>query len=152
MSAVQSTHERLVARGNAAVKGDPDVRQFAALASSWPPLDQLPEPETPAPPAFPFDGLGPILGAAARSIAEGVQAPDALAGGSVLASAALACQPHADILMPHGVRAPPSLFIVTGALSGDRKTATDNIANLPAEECRREQVKASAQVHGCVRG
>lgn len=110
----------------------------------WPALDPLPEATASAPQAFPFHGLGKLLGDAARGIAQVVQAPDALAGGSVLASAALAAQAHADIVMPHGQRAPLSVFVVTGALSGDRKTATDAVASLPAEEHRREQAREHA--------
>ena len=94
-----------------------------AARTTWPTLDPLPEATESAPQPFPFNGLGRLLGDAARSIADGVQAPDALAGGSVLASAALAAQAHADIVMPHGQRSPLSVFVVTGALSGDRKTA-----------------------------
>ena len=58
----------------------------------WPALAPLPEDTQTKPGPFPFNGLGKVLGDAARSIARGVQAPDALAGGSVLASAALAVQ------------------------------------------------------------
>ena len=61
---------------------------FAPLvASGWPALDALKEATAPAPEPFPFDALGPVLGNAARAIAEDVQAPDSLAGGSVLAAA-----------------------------------------------------------------
>ena len=128
-----------------AAAGGPDaiISRRATLAT-WPALDPLPEASESTPQAFPFHGLGKLLGDAARSIAQGVQAPDALAGGSVLASAALAAQAHADIVMPHGQRAPLSVFVVSGALSGDRKTATDNIASLPAEEHRREQAREHA--------
>lgn len=114
------------------------------LLCPWPTLDALPDTADSAPQAFPFHGLGKMLGDAARSIAQCVQAPDALAGGSLLASAALAAQAHADIVMPHGQRAPLSAFVVTGALSGDRKTATDTVASLPAEEHRREQARKHA--------
>lgn len=122
---------------------DAAVSRLAALAT-WRTLDPLPDATESTPQAFPFHGLGELLGDAARSIAQGVQAPDALAGGSVLASAALAAQAHADIVMPHGQRAPLSLYVVTGALSGDRKTATDAVASLPAEEHRREQAREQA--------
>ena len=138
------------ARANAIDLLDADIKArggpLAVIggATIWPPLDPLPEPATSLPQAFPFDGLGKLLGDAARSIAEGVQAPDALAGGSVLASAALAAQAHADVVMPHGQRSPLSVFVVTGALSGDRKTATDAVANRPAEDCRREQAREHA--------
>jgi hypothetical protein len=110
----------------------------------WPELDPLPDEAATEPQAFPHHALGKLLGGAAKAIAEGVQAPDALAGGSVLASAALVAQAHADVEMPHGQRAPLSVFVVTGALSGDRKTATDAVASLPAEEYRREQARAHA--------
>lgn len=122
---------------------DAAVSRIAALAA-WPTPDPLPDATESTPQAFPFHGLGKMLGDAAMSIAEGVQAPDALAGGSVLASAALAAQAHADVVMPHGQRAPLSVFVVTGALSGDRKTATDAVASLPAEEHRREQAREHA--------
>jgi len=112
---------------------------------AWPALDPLPEPTTKAPRPYPFDGLGPMLGAAARCIACDVQAPDALAGGSVLAAAALAAQSQADVELPHGARVPLSLFVVTAALSGDRKTATDAIACGPLEERRNEQARTHAK-------
>ena len=121
------------------------LRDHKQAAPIWPALDPLPDASATVPQAFPFDGLGKLLGDAARAIAHGVQAPDALAGGSVLASAALAAQAHADVVMPHGQRAPLSVFVITGALSGDRKTATDAVANLPAEEHRQEQARKHAQ-------
>ena len=127
-----------------AVNGRGGADALIKRLTHWPALDPLPEATESTPQAFPFHGLGKMLGEAARSIAEGVQAPDALAGGSVLASAALAAQAHADIVMPHGQRAPLSVFVVTGALSGDRKTATDAVASLPAEEHRREQAREHA--------
>lgn len=121
-----------------------DARIDQRVNHEWPVLDPMPEATESAPQAFPFHGLGKVLGDAARSIADGVQAPDALAGGSVLASAALAAQAHADIVMPHGQRTPLSVFVLSGALSGDRKTATDAVASLPAEEHRREQAREHA--------
>ena len=65
-----------------------------AQAAPWPPLEPLPALVAPEPAAFPFDALGPILGPAARAISDAVQAPDALAGGGVLAAAAVAAQAH----------------------------------------------------------
>lgn len=135
MTAVTELDEAILTSGGAAA---------VLKRGAWPELDPLPETNDSTPNAFPFHGLGKLLGDAARSIAHGVQAPDALAGGSVLASAALAAQAHADIIMPHGQRAPLSVYVITGALSGDRKTATDGVANLPAEEYRRQQARQHA--------
>ncbi|WP_312844138.1 DUF3987 domain-containing protein [Diaphorobacter nitroreducens] len=109
--------------------------------SAWPALDVLEEEEAPTPHAFPFHALGPVLGAAARAIAEDVQAPDSLAGGSVLAAASLAAQPLANVMLPHGLRAPLSVFVVTGAGSGDRKSAVDAVACREVEEVRKQQAR-----------
>lgn len=130
-----------------AERGGPDalVKSMPEVRAGWPDLDPLPEAMAPEPKPFPFDGLGSLLGAAARAIAHDVQAPDALAGGSVLAAAALAVQAHADIELPHGDLAPLSLFVVGGALSGDRKSATDKVACKPIEDARRQQARDHAR-------
>lgn len=108
---------------------------------AWPALDALAEGGPPTPNAFPFHALGPILGSAARAIAEDVQAPDSLAGGSVLAAASLAVQPLANVVLPHGLRAPLSVFVVTGAGSGDRKSAVDAVACKEVEDVRKQQAR-----------
>lgn len=112
--------------------------------AEWPSLDPLPELRDEVPSAFPFDALGQLLGPAAREIADAVQAPDALAAGSVLAAAAVAVQPFASVVMPHGLAAPLSLFVVTSAESGDRKSATDVVACAPIEERRRRDARTHA--------
>ena len=117
----------------------------AAAAAPWPSLDPIPDLVDEAPQPFPFDGLGPILGPAARAIADAVQAPDALAGGSVLASAAVAAQCHADIVMPHGQVSPLSIFANSAADSGTRKSVVDSVACLPIEEQRRKDARDYAE-------
>lgn len=131
--------------GVALEPGASSLARLAAMRTSWPVLDPLPEPSPEQPAAFPFDGLGPVLGAAAKSIAAHVQAPDALAAGSVLSTASLAAQPHADVRLPHGQASPLSLFILTSADSGDRKSATDSVAGAPVDEVRREQARQFAE-------
>ncbi len=87
----------------------------------------------PLPPAerFPIEALGPVLSRAAQAIARKVQVPEAIAGQSVLAAAALAAQAHADVMLPYGQTRPLSLFLVTIAASGDRKSTADNEALWP---------------------
>ncbi len=87
----------------------------------------------PPPDPFPVDALGAILGPAARAIAEVVQCPAALAAGCVLATAALAAQKQANVQTLGGAR-PLSLFVLTIAGSGDRKTAADKVALAPVDE------------------
>ncbi len=93
----------------------------------------------PLPPAeqFPLEALGSVLSRAARAIAHKVQVPEAIAGQSVLAAAALAAQAHADVMLPYGQTRPLSLFFVTIAASGDRKSTADNEALWPIR--RREK-------------
>lgn len=122
----------------------------AAGLKAWPVLQAIPELREELPKLFPFDGLGPLLGEAARAIANAVQAPDSLAGGSVLAAAAVAAQPHADVEMPHGQASPLSVFVVGAAESGARKSVVDDVANAPIEEMRRQDARDhSAKVAAC---
>jgi hypothetical protein len=84
---------------------------------------------------FPLDSLGDVLGDAARAIVDKVQCADALAGSSVLAVASLATQAHANVVIPAtGQARPLSLFLVSVASSGERKTAADAEALRPIRE------------------
>lgn len=83
--------------------------------------------EKPPAPVYPLEALGGMLGKAATTIAECVQCPPAMAGQSVLAAASLAVQHFADVVID-GRSYPPSLFCLTIAGSGDRKSAADTLA------------------------
>jgi hypothetical protein len=76
---------------------------------------------------YPLAALGEVLGGAAKAIVEIVQVPAALAAQSVVAAAAMAAQPHANVLRA-GQPIPLSLFALTIAESGDRKSAADRLA------------------------
>ena len=91
-------------------------------------------PELPPSEEYPVRALGPIMSEAAAGIADKVQVPVAIAAQAVLAAASLAAQAHADVLLPFGQRRPVSLFFVTIAGSGDRKTTADNEALWPIKE------------------
>jgi len=77
---------------------------------------------------FPIENLGPVLADAARAIAQKVQVSLAMAAQSVLAAAALAAQPHADVIPLSGEPSPLSLYIISVAVSGDRKSTADKVA------------------------
>jgi hypothetical protein len=99
-------------------------------------------PPLPRSERYPIDALGPHLSEAAAAISRKVQVPEAIAAQSVLASASLAAQAHADVRLPYGQKRPLSLFFVTVAGSGDRKTTADNEALSPIrrrEEALREE-------------
>lgn len=108
---------------------------------AWPDLQPFDHDDERPAADYPMHALGPVLGPAAQAIAELVQAPDAMAAGSVLASASLATQHLADVVLLHGAAAPLSLFIITAAESGDRKSACDQIAGHAVDELRKQQAR-----------
>lgn len=116
-----------------AIPIEPAARTAVAVGHAIRPQGiQASEPEPlrrPLPPAepYPIDALGPVLSAATRRIHEVVQAPAALCGQSILAAASLAAQVHADVMVD-GRREPLSLFVMTIAESGERKSAADRVA------------------------
>ena len=97
---------------------------------------QAPEPLPLAPPTsparpYPLAALGEVLSGAAESIAAKCQCPSALAAQAVLAVASLASQRLADVRLPLRQTRPLSLYFVTIAASGDRKSTADNEALIP---------------------
>jgi hypothetical protein len=76
---------------------------------------------------YPVTALGSLMSAAVLGTAEAVQAPVELCAQSALANAALAVQGHANAVMPWGggKPGPISLFLLSVADSGDRKTTAD---------------------------
>jgi hypothetical protein len=100
-----------------------------------PPLPLLRElpPATP----FPIDALGATLGNAARGIHDIVQAPLAMCAQSVLGAAALAAQAHIDVVLPTQQVRPCSLYLLSIAATGDRKTACDEEALWPIRQHER---------------
>jgi hypothetical protein len=92
--------------------------------------------ELPAADLFPVDALGDVLASAARAINDRVQAPMAICGQSVLATATLAVQGHGDVLLPIGGHAarPISNYFVCVAATGERKTECDRQAGWPTHK------------------
>ena len=90
------------------------------------------------PPDYPIDALGP-LAPACSAIAEGGQMQPAMAGQSLVSTAALLTQSQANVKTLQGVK-PLSLYELTIGESGDGKS-TGGGCN--ARPCRRIQRKAS---------
>lgn len=91
---------------------------------------------------YPLEALGSVLGSAAAAIARKVQVPESIAGQSVLAAAGLAAQAFRDVRLPYGQTRPLSLFFITVAESGDRKSSADHEALWPIR--KREQALREA--------
>ena len=99
--------------------------------------DQLPLMRDAMPPtSYPIDMLGPVMAPAVESIKNLYQTSGAICAHSVLAAAALAAQPLANVLID-GRRYPLSLFLVTIAGSGERKSAVDRLVLSPFRERQR---------------
>lgn len=92
--------------------------------------------QTPPSPPYPVSALGPLR-EAAEAIIDMVQVPAAMAAHSVMGVAGLATQHLADVQLQVG-RAPLSLFLLTVAQSGERKTTSDNLAMRPVRDFEAE--------------
>jgi hypothetical protein len=105
-----------------------------------------PEPlrrPVPPPEPYPVAELGPILQPACEAMQRVIQAPDAVCGASLLAAASLAVQGLADVHIDGRV-IPLTLWLLTVAESGERKSACDSEAMRPAREHEKVLAKAYA--------
>lgn len=106
-----------------------------------------PEPlRRPVPPAqpYPLAELGDVLAPAAQALRRVIQAPDAVCGASVLAAASLAVQGLANVERERGQVYPLSLWMLTVAESGERKSAVDTEAMRAARDYEKELCKGYA--------
>ncbi|MCH8843551.1 MAG: DUF3987 domain-containing protein [SAR324 cluster bacterium] len=106
-----------------------------------------PEPlrrELPPPEQFPVDALGDVLSGMTLTMMDAIQAPDALCGQSVLAAAALAVQPHANIEIDGRIK-PLSEYFVTVGKSGERKSSVDEVALGPHQKWQKSLIENHAQ-------
>ncbi|MEI2771848.1 MAG: YfjI family protein [Candidatus Competibacter sp.] len=109
-------------------------------AESVQPPDPLRRAPIPAEP-YPVEALGAVLGPALEAIRSTVQAPVPLIAQSLLGAAALAAQPHANVIIDGRVM-PISLFMITIGASGERKTGVDTLVLKPIQARQRELVDA----------
>ena len=83
---------------------------------------------------FPVWSLPPKLRAAVEEAIAVTQAPAALVASSALAAASLAVQTKFDVKRLNGLVSPCSLFFITFAESGERKTTVDQMFLRPFME------------------
>ena len=92
--------------------------------------------ETPEAGPYPIAALGPLR-EPAEAIARATEAPIAMCAASVLAAASLATQGLRDAETQNGT-APASLFLLTVAKSGERKSTADRLAMRGVRDFERE--------------
>jgi len=101
--------------------------------------------ETPLANSFPVASLGKTLQEASEYLYETIQAPLAICCQSVLASANILVQGHADVKLPTGNINPISCYFISIAGSGERKTAVDKKALKVIYEKQKELIKNHKQ-------
>lgn len=74
---------------------------------------------------YPIEAFPPILLNAIRDTQRNTQAPLSLIASSMLGAISLACQSKVDVRRMDGLLSPCSLFVLSIAESGDRKTTCD---------------------------
>jgi hypothetical protein len=89
---------------------------------------------------YPVDALGP-LAPAVLAVQGATQAPVAIPAASALSVASLAVQGHADVETLSG-RSPLSIFMMTIAVSGERKSSCDAPLMAALRDHEREQARA----------
>lgn len=102
-------------------------------------------------PVFPVNALGEIMGPAAVELSWTIQAPLFLACQSILANAALVTQGIANVAID-GRSYPLSLYLLSIAESGERKSAIDKVAGRPCEQWEQDQFEEylkAKQEHQC---
>ena len=101
---------------------DADIKNYA-LASEWlSPISLLQESE---PSPYPLEALPSGLGGAVREVLEFVQCPMALAACSALSALSVSAQHLANVRRAEGLTSPASLYTLTIAESGERKSSVD---------------------------
>lgn len=134
LSAIQKEHARL----------DSVVARFDAVVTErddWPDPQDLAAVACPQP--YPLPALPPAIRDAVTEVQSFTQAPVALVAASALSALSVAAQALADVRRAEGLSGPTSLYFLTVADSGERKTATDQFFTGPIRQWEAEQIEAA---------
>jgi putative DNA primase/helicase len=95
------------------------------------------------PEEYPLDALPGTILEAVKEVQAFVQAPIALVASSALAALSLACQAHIDVKRAEKLQGPVSLFLLTIADSGERKSTCDAFFTAPIRDWEKAQAEAA---------
>lgn len=104
---------------------------------AWPEPQPLTARITPEP--YPVDALPATLRLAIEEVGAFVQAPMPLIAASALGALSLAAQAHVDIERATKLKGPVSLYMLTIADSGERKSTADGFFTAPIKEYEAQQ-------------
>jgi hypothetical protein len=88
---------------------------------------------------YPVDALPPVISAAVREVQAYVQAPMAMVAGAALGALSMAAQGLVDIDRDSSLTGPCSLFRLTIAESGERKSSCDGYFSRAIEQWERDR-------------
>lgn len=92
-------------------------------------------------PEFPVDALPEIIRQAVWEVSTRTKAPLALISASALGALSLACQGQLEVCRMGELVSPCSLFLITIADSGERKTSVDSLFMAPHREIEEAQLE-----------
>lgn len=142
-----------------------DPAAIGFKSEQWPDLEPLVS-ITGADP-YPVDALPERIRAAVAEVQGFVKAPLPLVAASALSALSVAGQGHVDVARGRRLKGPSSLFFLTIADSGDRKTSCDKVFAEPLRAFEADQAEAmkpdlekyaaaaatwQAEVDGCLQG
>jgi putative DNA primase/helicase len=108
--------------------------------NAWPEPQPLTAKIKPEP--YPLDALPDRIRAAVVEVQVFVKAPVPLVASSALAALSLACQAHVDVKRAEKLQGPASLFLLTIADSGERKSTCDGFFVAAIRQYEQEQAEA----------
>ena len=91
---------------------------------------------------YPSDALPDVVRGAVEEVQAFTQAPLALVACSALGALSLTGQAYVDVKRTEGLTGPTSLFLLTIADSGERKSTCDQFFTKPIREYERQQMEA----------
>ena len=126
-------------------EGQASDGQKESAMDNWNPVKSI--REIPPGRAYPVEALPTIMREAVEETHAYVQAPVALIANSALACLAASCQSLINVCRDDALISPISLFILTLAESGERKTTCDSFFSQPVKETQKKlQLDMAPQV------
>ena len=117
-----------------------EIASVAVANDEW----QQPQPLTAKiePEPYPLDALPDTIRAAVQEVQGFIQSPVPLVASSALATLSVACQAHVDIRRADKLAGPSSVFLLSIADSGERKSTCDGFFAAGIRQFQDEQVEA----------
>ena len=123
---------------------DAEGSGIAAKIDSWPKPEQIVPALAAAP--YPIDVLPDAVREAVLEVQGFLRAPLSMVATSAVTAMSLAAQGIADVERAEGLRGPCSLFSITVAESGERKSACDNFFARPLREYEQARLDENLEV------